>query len=173
MTKKLRDHICDESLFAKIFMRYSKVLHNYLYYRFGSSMDYEDKVQEAFIKLWDNCRHVSIDKAKSFLFRVAVNMVLNEIKHKKVVLNHAKRAPARHVDHEDPQFLVEEKEYMVKYKRALEKLTEGQREVFLLNRIDGKKHKEIAALLDISVKAVEKRLYKALHILREDIEGLK
>ncbi|MCB0436428.1 MAG: RNA polymerase subunit sigma-70, partial [Mangrovimonas sp.] len=43
---------------------------------------------------------------------------------------------------------------------------------FLLNRIEGKKFKEIAELLDISVKAVEKRIYGALAKLREDIEEI-
>ena len=62
---------------------------------------------------------------------------------------------------------------MDRYKRALEKLTEGQRVAFLLNRIEGKKHKEIAVLLNISTKAVEKRIYGALKSLRKEIEELK
>jgi RNA polymerase sigma-70 factor (ECF subfamily) len=36
--------------------------------------------------------------------------------------------------------------------------------VFLMNRIDGKKYREIAELLDISQKAVEKRMSGALKI---------
>jgi RNA polymerase sigma-70 factor (ECF subfamily) len=44
---------------------------------------------------------------------------------------------------------------------------------FLLNRIEGKKHKEIADMLGISVKAVEKRLYKALEKLRSQVGKLK
>lgn len=173
MTKKLREHICDETLFTQIFMRYSKLLHNYLYYKFGVGLNYEDKVQEAFIKLWDNCRNVPIDKAKGYLFKVATNSILNEIKHKKVVLAYNKKVKIPEVTNENPEFLMEESEYLQRYKNALEKLTDGQREVFLMNRIEGKKHKEIAVLLNISVKAVEKRLYKALHTLRKDIEGLK
>ena len=173
MTKKLREHVCDETLFTQIFTRYAKLLHNYLYYKFGEGMNYEDKVQEAFIKLWDNCRKVPIDKAKIYLFKVASNSVLNEIKHKKVVLNYTKSKRFSEVTNESPEFLMEEAEYLQRYQKALESLTEGQREVFLMNRIEGKKHKEIAAILDISVKAVEKRLYKALFILRKEIEGIK
>ena len=74
--------------------------------------------------------------------------------------------------HENPEYLMEESEYMEKYQAALEKLTNGQREAFLLNRIEGKKHKEIAALLGISAKAVEKRIYGALKKLREDIKEI-
>ncbi|VAV85327.1 RNA polymerase sigma factor RpoE, partial [hydrothermal vent metagenome] len=63
-------------------------------------------------------------------------------------------------------------EYMKKLQNAIANLTEAQRTAFLLNRIEGKKHREIAELLDISTKAVEKRIYGALKKLREDIEGI-
>jgi RNA polymerase sigma-70 factor (ECF subfamily) len=42
----------------------------------------------------------------------------------------------------------------------------------MLNRVEGKKHKEIAELLGISRKAVEKRIYSALKQLRQDIDGI-
>jgi RNA polymerase sigma-70 factor (ECF subfamily) len=44
--------------------------------------------------------------------------------------------------------------------------------VFLMNRIDGKKYREIAELLDISQKTVEKRMSAALQILKSQIENL-
>ncbi len=172
MNKNVQENICEEKLFSSIFMKYSKSLHDFLYYKYGNHLNPEDKVQEAFIKLWDNCKDVSIDKAKSFLFTVANNSILNDIKHKKVVLKYQKISPKNYTN-ESPEFLMEESEYMQKYQKALSNLTEGQREVFLMNRVEGKKHKEIASLLDISVKAVEKRLYGGLKELRKDIEGIK
>jgi len=172
MSKNLHDNVCEEKLFSSIFMKYSKSLHDFLYYKYGENLNPEDKVQEAFIKLWDNCKKVSVDKAKSFLFTVANNSVLNDIKHKKVVLKYQK-SNSKNYTNITPEFLMEENEYMLKYQRALSNLTEGQREVFLMNRVEGKKHKEIASLLDISTKAVEKRLYGALKKMRKDIEGIK
>ncbi|OIQ36644.1 MAG: RNA polymerase subunit sigma-70 [Bacteroidetes bacterium MedPE-SWsnd-G1] len=171
MAKSMFDNICEERLFASLFDKYSKSLHDFLYYKFGSHLNPEDKVQEAFIKLWDNCGKVSVDKAKSFLFTVASNSVLNDIKHNKVVLNYQKLKPKDYTN-ETPEFIMEEEEYMQKYQNALANLTEGQREAFLLNRIEGKRHKEIAELLGISVKGVEKRLYGALKSLRKEIEGI-
>ena len=50
---------------------------------------------------------------------------------------------------------------------AIADLPENQRIVFLMNRLDKKTYKEIAELLDISVKAVEKRMHKALKELRK------
>ncbi|MDA9552682.1 sigma-70 family RNA polymerase sigma factor, partial [Flavobacteriaceae bacterium] len=66
----------------------------------------------------------------------------------------------------------ESDEYMRKLQHALSNLSEIQRTTFLLNRIDGKKHKEIASLLGISQKAVEKRIYGALKKLRKTIKEI-
>ena len=41
-----------------------------------------------------------------------------------------------------------------------------------MNRIDGKKYREIAAYLEISQKAVEKRMSSALKKLRNKIDGI-
>jgi RNA polymerase sigma-70 factor (ECF subfamily) len=172
MTKNLHKNVCEEKLFSSLFMKYSQSLHDFLYYKYGSNIHPGDKVQDAFIKLWDNCKNIPADKAKSFLFTVANNTVLNDLKHKKVVLNYQKNN-FKNYTNETPEFLMEENEYLQKYQKALSNLTEGQRETFLLNRIEGKRHKEIAALLNISVKTVEKRLYGALKKLREEIDGLR
>lgn len=172
MSRKLQENICDEKLFSSIYMKYSKSLHDFLYYKYGEHLNPDDKVQEAFIKLWDHCKDVSLEKAKSFLFTVANNSILNDIKHKKVILKYQNNIPKNYTN-ESPEFLMEESEYMQKYQSALANLTEGQREVFFLNRIEGKKHKEIASLLGISTKAVEKRLYGALKKLRKEIEGIR
>ena len=40
------------------------------------------------------------------------------------------------------------------------------------NRIEKKKYKEIAELLDISVKAVEKRIHQALLVMRKEIGNI-
>ena len=61
---------------------------------------------------------------------------------------------------------------MDKLQTALSKLSEAQRVAFLMNRVEGKRFKEIAEILDISTKAVEKRIYGALKKLREDIKEL-
>lgn len=175
MPKPLHDNICEESLFSRLYEKHAKNLHDFLYYKFGEQFNPEDKMQEAFVKLWRNCKNVSPDKAKSYLFTVANNMMLNETKHRKVVLSYEKKKQKKadtHSDLQDPQFLMEEDEYLKKYQKALASLTEKQRVVFLMNRVEGKRHKEIAELLDVSRKTVEKRLYSALKKLRKEIKEL-
>jgi len=172
MSKDIKDNVCEEATFNWIYKQQASDLYRFLYYKFGSLYDPNDKVQEAFIKLWQKCKDVPPSKAKSFLFTIANNLMLNEAKHQKIVLAY-QRQPANSVDREDPEFRLREKEYLDKYQKALSKLSEGQRVVFLLNRIEGKRHQEIAELLNISRKAVEKRLYTALEKLRKEIDGIR
>ncbi|NNF74265.1 MAG: sigma-70 family RNA polymerase sigma factor [Flavobacteriaceae bacterium] len=167
----MRSDICDETLFSSLFTKYAKDLHDFLYYKYGERLNPQDKVQEAFIKLWENCGKVSPSKAKSYLFTVANNLMLNAVAHEKVVLKYQKLKPKSHTN-EDPEFLMQENQYMKKLQTAIANLTEAQRTAFLLNRIEGKKHREIADMLGISTKAVEKRIYSALNKLREDIKEL-
>ena len=171
MSKQLHDNICNETLFSKVFQKYSEDLHNFLYYKFGENLNPRDKVQEAFIKLWQNCKNVSPDKAKSYLYTVANNLMLNEAAHQKVVLKYQKLKPKEHTN-ESPEFIMQENEYMEKLQFAISKLTEAERVAFLLNRTEGKKHKEIAEMLGIGTKAVEKRIYSALKKLRKEIDGI-
>lgn len=171
MKKDITDNICNETLFASLFEKHSKNLHDFLYYKFGEHYNPKDKVQEAFIKLWENCGKIVPSKAKSYLFTVANNLTLNATAHQKVVLKYQQQKQKHHTN-ETPEYILEEKEYLNKLQDAIAKLSEAQRVAFLLNRIEGKKHKEIAELLDISTKAVEKRIYGALKKLREDIEEL-
>ena len=171
MSKPLFKNVCDEQVFSKLYEKFSKDLHDFIYYKFGEHFNPEDKVQEAFIKLWSNCKQVTPEKAKSFLFTVINNISLNDAKHQKVVLKFKEQKPKSYTN-ENPEFLVEEQEYLKKFENALSKLSEGQRVAFMLNRVEGKRHKEIAEMLGISRKAVEKRIYTALEKLREDIEEL-
>ncbi|MBP2830905.1 sigma-70 family RNA polymerase sigma factor [Aquimarina sp. U1-2] len=171
MPKDLFDNVCEEKLFSELFQKHAKNLHDFIYYKYGEHVDAKDKVQEAFIKLWDNCQKIPLQKAKSFLFTVANNITLNELKHNTVKLKYQQIAHP-YKTNENPEFILEEKEYLQKYQNALAKLTEAQRVAFLLNRIEGKKHKEIAEILNISRKAVEKRIYGAIEKLRKEIDRI-
>ena len=170
MTKPNKS-VCESKHFESLFNTHSTVLRNYIYYKCGDYNLAEDIVQEAFIRLWNHCDKVNYDEALFYLKRIANNNFLNTVKHQKVVLNYSKFKGSE-VNNESPEFLYEEKEFMKKLQDAIAVLPEKQREVFLLNRIDKMTYKEIAALLNLSVKAVEKRMHNALVILREKIGNI-
>lgn len=113
-----------------------------------------------------------INKAKSYLFTITKNAFFNDYEHQKVVLKY-KALKADRVNNEDPEFEYRQKEFQQELNNAINRLTDKQREVFLLNRIEKKKYKEIAEILDISVKTVEMRMSSALVSLRKSIKNYK
>lgn len=141
-----------------------------MYYRYGDLQVSEDITQESFTKLWERCKEVSFDKAKPYLYKTARNLILNRIKHEKVVLDYHVKSGKRH-DHdiEDPEFVIRKKEFEIQLKKAIDNLPVKQRESFLLSRVDKKTYNEIAELSGVSVKAIEKRIHGALITLRRQL----
>ena len=164
-------NVCEDQVFSSIFKAHSKTVFNYIYYKFGNEEKANDAVQEAFVKLWENCAKVSPEKAKSFVYTVANNLYLNVLKAEKVRLKYANSVDDQS-SNLSPEFLLEEQQYKEKLDNALNALPENQRTTFLLNRIDGKKYAEIAEMEGVSIKAIEKRMHLALKSLREQIDGI-
>ena len=168
-----RVNVCEEVLFQKIFETYSAQIRNFLVYKGGGIEQSNDIVQETFIKLWENCDKVEPEKAKSYLYTLASNAFKNELKHLKVKLKFAQTQNHDSKNIETPEFVMEESEFKQKLEESIQEMVPTQREVFLMNRIDKKKYAEIAEELGISIKAVEKRMGKALKFLRSRVVELK
>lgn len=164
---------CEEVTFSAFFKTHIKPLRNFLLYKFGNTEQSEDAAQEAFIKLWQNCKEVPIEKAKSYIYTIASNTSLNAIAHQKVVLNYEKTNVTSDRTNENPEHILEQSQFEVKLLSAINKINETQRIAFLMHRIDGKKYAEIAEELNISVKAVEKRIHLALVELKKEIENFR
>lgn len=163
--------LCNDQVFNAFYLKHSRDLYNFMYYKSGDGDKVMDFVQDAFMKIFENCGKIEFSKAKSYLFTTANNLFLNVVKHQKVKLSYAQQQPVSAISNEDPEFVLQEKEYMQQLEDAISELTQAQREVFLLNRIDGKKYREIAEMLDISEKAVEKRIMGALKKLRTRLDN--
>lgn len=170
MSNNYISNTCDEIIFSEFFRNHIKALRNFLFYKFGNKDQAEDLAQDAFIKLWQNCASVPIEKAKSYVYTIANNSTLNLIAHQKVVLRFEKNFTGSDRTNENPEYILEEKQFQSKLLKAIEELNEKQRVAFLMHRIDGKKYSEIAIELGISVKAVEKRIHLALLTLRKQID---
>jgi len=159
-------NVCAESTYERLFRTIAPLLRNFLIFKYKDVERSEDMVQEAFLTLWKNCEKVLPEMAKAYLFKVAQNQMLKLVDKDKTKQKHIPFI-SKTTDNEDPQYHMEVSEFDDKIKRAIDSLSEGQREVFLLNRIEKKTYNEIAELLDVSVKAVEKRMHKALVKIRE------
>lgn len=169
---KLSDKsVCQDHIYKKIYNDNASNLHHYIYYKCGNSDKAADIVQEAFIKLWHNCAKVPVEKATSFLYKVTNNLFLNDVAHEKVKLKYQEEK--KHIATSTDNDFTEENPdevFMKQLEGAIQNLSEAQREAFLMNRIEGKKYAEIAEILGISVKAVEKRIGKALQSLRNQLK---
>ena len=169
---EVNKHFTKDDL-KEVYDQYFESLRGFLYYKTGDIDLSEDLVQEVFIKVWEKRDGIKKETVKSLLYTIANNLMINHYKHKQVVLNHQGDVIAQNrTEQKSPQFVFEEKEFEKKLNEVILSLPEGCREVFLMNRIDKLKYDEIAERLDLSVKAIEKRMSKAIAIIKEKL-GVK
>ena len=164
--------LCEEKIFSSVYRTYSDKLFNYLYYQCGDEALSQDVLQEAFAKLWQNCAKVARNTAEGFVFMSARNHLFNVFKRNKVRLKFQSTFRPDHTSR-DPHSLLEEKQVDEIFQQAVSELSPKQREVFLMSRIDNMKYREIAATLEISEKAVEKRMNVALKHLKSIYDKMK
>lgn len=157
----------------EVYDQHFESLRGFLYYKTGDIELAEDLVQEVFIKIWQKRADIKKETIKSLLFTIGNNLMINHYKHKQVVMGHQGDVIAQNkTEFKSPQFVLEEKEFEAKLNAVIEALPDGCREVFLMNRIDKLKYDEIAERLELSVKAIEKRMSKAISIIKEHL-GVK
>lgn len=137
----------------------------YLYYRCGDRALAEDITQDSFTKFWNKIDTVKEGGESAYIYQIAKNLLINSGQKDKIKLKFKQSLRSR-TDTQSPQYLLEEKEFKQRIEKAISDLPLNQREVFLMNRIDGLKYREIAVRLNVSQKAVEKRMHLALLTLR-------
>ncbi len=164
--------LCSEIIFKAIFESHYKLLRNYLLYKFKDFERAEDAAQNAFVILWENCDKLKPEQAKSFLFTTAIRQLLNVIKHDKVVSDFQLQYKPKSTHVESPEFIIVSDELRIKLENAIQNLPEKQRVVFMLNRFENQTYREIADAMDLSVKAVEKRMHLALLSLRDVLPNI-
>lgn len=164
--------VCDERVYQDIYLDEAEKLRNHLYYKCGDMDLAEDLLQDAFVKLWKKCAEVVYKTVKGFLYTVAGNQLMDHFRAQKVALSFEKE-PLPEKDIEDPYYKLRTEEFRNHLEQCISGLPDGQREAFLMNRIDKLSYREISERLGISQTAVEKRMTKALAKLRAQIEEFK
>lgn len=166
---KSTDSGIDQIGFEQLFDAYYTELQHFVYYKTGDIETAEDIVQEAFLKVWEIRSSIRVETVKALLYTITGNLFVNSFKRKKLDLK-LQQTFLDERNFETPEFELEMKEFDQRLQKVLSDLDEKCRLVFLMNRIDKLTYREIAENLNISVKAVEKRMNKALGLVRNEIE---
>lgn len=130
----------------------------------------EELVQDVFVELWDRRATLQFSESfRAYLLRAARNRALNHIRHAHVearaepwIESPSPPSPGAFDD-------MMEREIDRAVASAIDRLPDRCRQIFRMSRLDGLKYREIADILDISVKGVEAQMGKALKLLREDL----
>jgi RNA polymerase sigma-70 factor (ECF subfamily) len=164
----------DDKEFENIFREHFTPLTNLAYTVVKDADVAKDVVQQVFLKFWQIRDETTIQHSiKSYLYRAVVNTSLNHVAKDKrfTSLESQKVEPVN--DAEDLLHTEQTKNTIdSKVRAAIDELSPTCREVFQLSRFSDLTNKEIAGQLNISVKAVEKHISKALKILREKLKPL-
>lgn len=158
-------NVCKQSVYENLYRSVAPLLFRFLLYKFQNTAYAEDTVQEAFFTLWKNCKKVTQELAKTYVYRVAQNLLIRRLQKDKA---HQRYMGFQTKDKEEVgvDFYLEYKELSEKLQLAIGELPDGQRVVFMMNRFDKKTYVQIAQELDLSVKTIEKRMHQALVKLR-------
>lgn len=161
-------------LFDELFRQYSKPLFYYAA-KFVDDEAARDIVQDVFVKLWSDQTITIRQSLNALLFTMVRNSCLQLIEKQKVRSKYFESAKLK-LQEEELRFYIEEKTSLMeqeledKLNEVLNNLPDRCRQIFTLSRFENKKNKEIAGELDISVKAVEKQITKALGIIRTEMK---
>jgi len=155
----------NKNAFKTLFNGYYIKLVDFCFYRTKNLEISKDHVQELFAKIWAARNRLDPDKStKSYLYKSLVNQIINQKK-----LSSSKNISLEETISANIIASNTDLENKIDIYTAIEKLPEKLKTVFMLSRIEGFHYTEIAEICKISVKAVEKRMTKALKILRKDI----
>lgn len=164
----------DESAFEAVFKFYYPRL-VYFANEYISLEDAKGVVQEAFISLFESLAIFSHDaQLRSYLYTMVKNGCLMKLRHENVKKRYAVKFKKESMQNQIYQSALEQlntsettfKEMETIIHHTVSSLTPRCREVFILSRREGKKNREIADDLDISIKSVEAHITNALKIFR-------
>lgn len=137
----------------------------------GNRRDAEERTQDVFVQAWTRLSTFRGDSALStWLHRLTVNLVLTERRstrrrEERVVTVEALERVERVAAGSRQSF-----DHGVDLERAIARLPDGAREVFVLHDIEGYTHDEIANACGIAEGTSKAQLFRARRLLREMLE---
>ncbi|MDY5237238.1 RNA polymerase sigma-70 factor [Bacteroides helcogenes] len=161
----------DRACFERIYTDYYKVLRFFAMRVVGDMPHAEDIVQEVFTHCWENREQIDASiPIKSYLYTLTYRRALDLLKSSQ----YARKDLSEDVSYLDnllfTTFTADEQLSTDEIKKEIilcvELLPDRCKEVFMMSRFQNLKNREIAEKLNITVKAVEKHISKALKDIR-------
>ncbi len=158
----------DKGAFSILFDQYYERLCNFCLRLSVPKEVVEEIVSDIFLNLWDQRNTKNIQNLKPYLYVSAKNSAINwlrskaslEIRQNKTLFPISTYEHA----HEKAMILREELSFV---EQIIAKMPEKRRTIFLLNRIEGLKYKEIAEVLKISPHTVQNQMVLAIKFLHQ------
>jgi RNA polymerase sigma-70 factor (ECF subfamily) len=171
LKNSLSENILDQSTFEKIFKDYFLSLCAFATKYTKDQDEAKDIVHQVFTNIWEKRTSIHFDQSiRSYLYTSVHNRCLNFIRDKnKFIKDELPQTDAALIIYIDQSDFVEAEELRNEIYAAMADLPEGSRKIFKMSRFEGKKYREIAEELDISVKTVETQMSKALKHMKEKL----
>lgn len=168
----------DIEAFEFLYKTYHPRLRNYVSHFITDEDAILDIIQEGFLYLWENHATIILNKVTSLIFTIVRNRTLNYLKHQVIMQRHRSEIMGSdkgeerlyHLDFTNtPEEILMHEELKVLIDNIIDSLPPRTKEVFVMSRFEGKKNREIAEELGITVKVVEKHITKALKAFSYEI----
>lgn len=166
----------DQSAYQAIVKKHLKPISHYAFRMLGNSKDTEDITQETFLRLWINAARWEPQKANlsTWLHRITHNLCIDYLrKHRHVDDTQDQLAVDIAMEETgDVRMAIDTNSAVEQLNIALQELPESQRSAIMLCNYQGFSNKEAAAIMDISVKALESAIARAKRSLRARLGDL-
>ncbi|MEM9547129.1 MAG: RNA polymerase sigma-70 factor [Bacteroidota bacterium] len=157
----------DERAFETLFKKYYVRLSHFVFQYVENMPDAEEIAQESFLNIWEKRQILEISTSfRSYLYAAAKNKALNFIRNTNRRKGHLSVISSFRTNEEDVLSELSANEINDQLFLAVEQLPPKCRQIFQMSRIEGLKHKEIAAQMELKVKTVENQIGIALKFLR-------
>ena len=133
-----------------------------------NAADAEEVTQTVFVTIYRKAGQFDGRSApRTWIYRIAVNAALNHLrKRRRDRLVTGETLPVEPIDFEHPGILLEKREAAAALFRLIGRLPEAQQTAFILSYVEELPRKEVAAIMETSLKAVESLLHRAKQRLR-------
>jgi RNA polymerase sigma factor (sigma-70 family) len=160
----------DREHFLQVFLSQRSQMEALVNRRVGCRATAADLVQDLFLRFWRRPL-VQVEELSTYLLRCAGNIAIDHLRSEGSRVRASEGLMAQPSDSVvgEPQAALDANNDLRHVDAALRGLPERTRQIFLLNRIHGRKYAEIANAMGLSQSAVEKHMMRALEACKASL----